>query len=207
MRWAGHPLPRKSVLAGWPVLFYHERKLISCLTGGDVLPFNGESEVMLIVGVDPGTAITGYGIVDYRGNKFQPVRYDCIKTSSKLPLSERLRLIYTEINEVLRSYKPEHFAVEALFFNKNTRTAMAVGQARGVVLLAAANRGLEVNEYTPLQVKQAVVGNGKAEKGQVQFMVKRLLNLPEVPRPDDVADALAVGICHAHRYSARGGVL
>ncbi|MTI86295.1 MAG: crossover junction endodeoxyribonuclease RuvC [Firmicutes bacterium] len=162
---------------------------------------------MLILGIDPGTAITGYGVVHYQGNKFRPVDYNCIRTSSKLPLAERLRLLYAGITDVLRSYKPEHFSVEALFFNKNTSTAMAVGQARGVILLAAAHWGLEVYEYTPLQVKQAVVGNGSADKGQVQFMVKTILNLPEIPRPDDVADALAISICHAHHRTGWGAIL
>ncbi len=159
------------------------------------------------MGIDPGTAITGYGIVRYRGNSFQPVDYNCIRTSSKLPLAERLRLLYAGVTEVLRSHRPEHFTVEALFFNKNARTAMAVGQARGVIMLAAAHRGLKVHEYTPLQVKQAVAGNGRANKEQVQFMVKTILNLPEIPRPDDVADALAISICHAHYHTGLGGLL
>jgi len=162
---------------------------------------------MLIIGIDPGTAITGYGIIHYLGNKFRPVDYNCIRTSSKLPLSERLHILYSEISEILRFYRPEHFAVETLFFNKNTRTAMAVGQARGVVLLAAAHCGLKVYEYTPLQVKQAVAGNGRADKTQIQFMVKTILNLPATPRPDDIADALAVGICHAHHHTGLGGIL
>lgn len=160
---------------------------------------------MRIIGVDPGTAITGYGIVDYIGNKLTPVKYDCIRTSSKLPLYERLKLVYAGITEALRFYRPEHFAVEELFFNKNARTAISVGQARGVILLAAIHQGLVVNEYTPLQVKQAVTGNGRADKEQVQFMVRMLLNLPELPSPDDVADALAVSICHAHNYNGWGG--
>lgn len=162
---------------------------------------------MLIIGIDPGTAITGYGIVHYWGNKFRPVHYSCIRTSSKMSLAERLGILYAEITEILRSYRPEHFAVETLFFNKNTRTAMAVGQARGVILLAAAHYRLKVHEYTPLQVKQAVVGNGRADKLQVQFMVKAILNLPSIPRPDDVADALAICICHAHHVTGLGGIV
>ncbi|MCF8010724.1 MAG: crossover junction endodeoxyribonuclease RuvC [Clostridiales bacterium] len=161
---------------------------------------------MRIMGIDPGMAITGYGVIDHYGNKFKALSYDCIKTSSKLSLAARLQSIYSGITEILRSYRPEHFAVEALFFNKNTKTAMDVGHARGVVLLAAAHMSLDVYEYTPLQVKQAVVGYGKADKGQVQFMVKNILNLKDIPRPDDVADALAVGICHAHTYNWPGGI-
>lgn len=172
-----------------------------------MLPLNGECMLMRIIGIDPGTAITGYGVIDYLGNKFRPIDYNCIKTSSKLPLPERLQLLYSGISEILRSYRPEHFAVEALFFNKNSRTAMAVGQARGVVLLAAAHWGLQVYEYTPLQIKQAVVGNGRADKRQVQYMVKTILNLPWVPQPDDVADALAVSICHAHHHTGLRWIL
>lgn len=162
---------------------------------------------MVIIGIDPGLAITGYGIVEHRGNKFRPIDYSCIKTSPNLSFVERLEIIYMEISRVLQSYKPDHFAVESLFFNKNTSTAMAVGHARGVILLAAVHKGLKVYEYTPLQVKQAVVGNGRAAKTQVQFMVKTILNLPAAPSPDDVADALAVGICHAHLHNGLGGIL
>lgn len=159
---------------------------------------------MRILGIDPGTAITGYGVVDYTGNSFHPIDYNCIRTVSQLPLAERLHILYARVTEILRSYRPEHFAVEALFFNKNARTAMAVGHARGVVLLAAAHRDIPVYEYTPLQVKQAVAGNGRADKKQVQFMVKMLLGLKEMPRPDDVADALAITICHAHYHRGLG---
>jgi crossover junction endodeoxyribonuclease RuvC len=116
-------------------------------------------------------------------------------------MSERLQTIYMELTEVIRRYKPEQFAIEELFFNKNARTALAVGHARGVAMLAASSSGLPVFEYTPLQVKQAVTGFGRAEKTQVQFMVKTILALPEVPTPDDMADALAVAICHGQLYS------
>ena len=154
--------------------------------------------LMLIMGVDPGTAITGYGLLEYAGSSFRMVESNCIKTEAGRPLAERLRIIYTRLGEIIQEHRPAEFAVEELFFNTNTRTALAVGHARGVVLLAAAEAGLAVNEYTPLQVKQAVTGYGRAEKKQVQYMVKRILALPEPPRPDDVADALAVAICHAH---------
>ncbi|MEW5954073.1 MAG: crossover junction endodeoxyribonuclease RuvC [Bacillota bacterium] len=153
---------------------------------------------MLIMGVDPGTAITGYGVLEYAGSRFRLVESDCIRTEAGWPLAERLRIIYARLGAILHKYRPAEFAVEQLFFNTNTRTALAVGHARGVVLLAAAEAGLVVNEYTPLQVKQAVTGFGRAEKQQVQYMVRRILSLPEPPRPDDVADALAVAICHGH---------
>ncbi|MDA8235973.1 MAG: crossover junction endodeoxyribonuclease RuvC [Clostridia bacterium] len=155
---------------------------------------------MLIMGVDPGTAITGYGIINMMGNKFQVITYDCIRTQAEFPLDQRLRKIYQEIKFLIGEYRPEHFAIEELFFNKNTRTALAVGHARGVAMLAAAETNIPVYEYTPLQVKQAVVGYGRAEKSQVQSMVKTLLGLDKVPKPDDVADALALAICHAHSY-------
>ncbi|GAB4265665.1 crossover junction endodeoxyribonuclease RuvC [Thermincola ferriacetica] len=155
---------------------------------------------MLILGVDPGTAITGYGLVRVQGNKLDAVSYGCIRTDAGLPLHQRLQKINSEISRLIREFKPTHFAIEELFFNKNTRTALSVGQARGVALLAAANAGLEIAEYTPLQVKQAVVGYGRADKNQVQYMVKTILCLPEIPKPDDTADALAVAICHSHFY-------
>lgn len=157
-----------------------------------------------VIGVDPGTAITGYGIIDFLGNRLTVVTYDCIRTDAGLAMPRRLQLLYQRLLVVLEHYQPQHFAIEELFFNKNTRTALAVGQARGVTLLAAANAGLEVVEYTPLEVKQAVVGYGRAVKEQVQYMVRALLCLPEIPRPDDVADALALAICHAYRAGGRG---
>lgn len=159
---------------------------------------------MIILGIDPGTAITGYGVVESRGNKYKVIAYGCFRTGANLPLDIRLKSLYQGINEVIKKYQPGQVAVEELFFNKNARTALAVGHARGIALLAAANQELPVAEYTPLQVKQSVTGYGKAEKKQVQFMVKTLLGLEEAPSPDDVADALAVAICHAHWSSSRG---
>jgi len=161
---------------------------------------------LIIMGVDPGTAITGYGLVDFKGNRFSPVEYNCIRTPAKMNLADRLLILYRELEKVIEKYRPDRFAVEKLFFNTNARTALAVGQARGVVLLLGAMAGLQVYEYTPLEVKQAVVGYGRAEKGQVQYMVKAILCLPEVPKPDDVADALAVAICHAHYGTGIGGL-
>jgi len=156
---------------------------------------------LFIMGLDPGTAITGYGLIKYDGSRFSMIDCGCIRTSPESPLSERLQIIYRELTDVIRQYKPEQFAIEELFFNKNARTALAVGHARGVAMLAASSAGLPVFEYTPLQVKQAVTGFGRAAKTQVQFMVKTILALPEAPEPDDVADALAVAICHGQIYS------
>lgn len=157
---------------------------------------------MIILGVDPGIAILGYGVIKYEGNKFQPIDYGAIITESKLTLPERLSILNKGLIEIINKYNPEAFAVEELFFNKNVKTALTVGHARGIILLAAYQCGLDIFEYTPLQVKQAVVGYGRAEKKQIQQMVKILLNLKSIPKPDDVADALAIAICHAHSSSA-----
>jgi len=157
---------------------------------------------MLILGIDPGTAIMGYGLLEKKGQKLTPIDYSCWRTSADLPMPQRLVILYDSIIELINKYSPDQVAVEELFFNRNTTTAISVGQARGVVLLAAAKNGIDVFDYTPLQVKQAVVGYGRAEKKQVQIMVKALLGLTEIPKPDDTADALAVAICHAH--SIRG---
>lgn len=151
---------------------------------------------MIILGIDPGIAIVGYSIIECNGNKFRAIDYGCIKTESNLLFPERIKIIYDRLIEIIEKYKPDDLAVEELFFNKNVKTAIKVGQARGVEILAAVNQGLEIYEYTPLQIKQAVVGYGRADKNQVQEMVKILLNLKEKPKPDDVADALAVAICH-----------
>lgn len=155
---------------------------------------------MRILGIDPGFAIVGCGIVDYIGNKFSVVDYRAVTTKAGGKLENRLKAIYDGICTLIDEYKPECIAVEELFFNTNAKTAIQVGQARGVILLAAVNMGLDVFEYTPLQVKQAVVGYGRAEKIQVQQMVKSILNLKEIPKPDDVADGLALAVCHAHSY-------
>ncbi|MEI7884550.1 MAG: crossover junction endodeoxyribonuclease RuvC [Clostridia bacterium] len=155
---------------------------------------------MRIIGIDPGTAIVGYGVLDYIGNQFKVVAYGAITTPATSPMSARLKTIYQELQAVIELYQPAHIAVEELFYNTNAKTVISVGQARGVILLAGAEANLEVAEYTPLQVKQAVVGYGRAEKKQVQEMIKILLKLEKVPKPDDVADALAIAICHAHSY-------
>lgn len=153
---------------------------------------------MLALGIDPGTAICGYGVVEIKGNRFAALDYGAIQTSPQLSLAQRIQIIFQDVDHLIKRYHPDVLGVEQLFFNKNVRTAMAVGQARGVVLLAAAQHSITVEEFTPLQVKQAVVGYGKATKEQVIYMTQRLLNLPAKPHPDDVADALAVAICTLH---------
>lgn len=152
---------------------------------------------MIILGIDPGLATVGYAVIEYKGNRYKTIDYGTIRTDSKTIFPERLKIIYDELSNIIDRYNPVDLAVEELFFNKNVKTAIQVGQARGVEILAAIHKGLEVYEYTPLQVKQAVVGYGRAEKSQVQEMVKILLNLKEIPKPDDAADALAVAICHS----------
>lgn len=155
---------------------------------------------MIILGIDPGFAIVGVGIIEYKGNKFRVLDYYAVTTKAHTPIEERLQAIYKGINEAIAKYKPDFMAVEELFFNNNAKTAIQVGQARGVILLSAVNNSVPIYEYTPLQVKQAVVGYGRAQKTQIQQMVKAILSLDEIPKPDDVADALAIAICHAHSY-------
>ncbi|RQD70674.1 MAG: crossover junction endodeoxyribonuclease RuvC [Tindallia sp. MSAO_Bac2] len=153
---------------------------------------------MRILGIDPGLATTGYGVVDYENNQFRAIQYGVIRTHSKSSMPERLKKINECMKQLIHQYKPDTVAVEELFFNTNAKTALLVGQARGVVLLTASMENLDIFEYTPLQVKQGVAGYGRAEKQQIQIMVKTLLNLKEVPKPDDAADALAIAMCHAH---------
>ena len=158
---------------------------------------------MRILGIDPGLATVGYSLVDVQGNKFSVIDYGIIRTTTDCEDIKRLQLIYKQLKGLIKDFKPEQMAVEELFFNKNAKTAIRVGQARGVILLCGAEADLEVAEYTPLQIKQAVVGYGRAEKNQVQEMVKILLNLKKIPESDDAADALAVSICHGHCYGSR----
>ena len=153
---------------------------------------------MRILGIDPGYAIVGYGFVDYNLNRFSVVGYGAVTTKAGTRFSRRLQDIYDDMITLIEKYKPDHLSIERLYFNTNTTTAIDVAQARGVILLAAEKCGVEVFEYTPLQVKQSVTGYGKAEKRQVMEMVKSLLNLNSVPKPDDTADALALAICHGH---------
>jgi crossover junction endodeoxyribonuclease RuvC len=152
----------------------------------------------LALGIDPGLATTGYGLVASDGQRLTSVAYGVIRTPAGLSTVERLAKLYHLVGQLIERYRPDTSAVEELFFSTNARTAMNVGQARGVLLLALAEAGLPVAEYTPMQVKQAVTGYGGADKAQVQEMVRLLLSLQELPRPDDAADALAVSICHHH---------
>ncbi|MDF2634961.1 MAG: Crossover junction endodeoxyribonuclease ruvC [Pelosinus sp.] len=158
---------------------------------------------MLALGIDPGTAICGYGVVNLEGSHLKALDYGAIQTSSKMSTEDRLAIIHHEIDVIIKKYKPDIMGVEMLFFNKNVRTAITVAQARGVILLAAAQNSVKLTEFTPLQVKQAVVGYGNATKEQVIYMTQRLLNLPSKPHPDDVADALAVAICTTHCSNIR----
>jgi len=152
---------------------------------------------MLVLGIDPGTATTGYGLVtETQQGDLKVVDFGAIVTPADMPMPDRLLILYQRLNEILLLHHPDTGAVEKLFFQKNVTTAISVGQARGVVLLAMANFGVALTEYTPLEVKQAVCGYGNAGKRQVQEMVKALLNLPSIPKPDDAADALAIAICH-----------
>ncbi|WP_054027249.1 crossover junction endodeoxyribonuclease RuvC [Bacillus sp. FJAT-28004] len=153
---------------------------------------------MRVLGIDPGYAIVGFGFIDKIGHKLTPVQYGAIQTEAHTPSEQRLLQVYESAGALMDKYKPDTVGIEKLFFNRNVTTAFDVAQARGAIILAATQRGLPIGEYTPLQVKQAVVGYGKAEKKQVQEMVKVFLKLSAVPKPDDVADALAVAICHAH---------
>ncbi len=159
-------------------------------------------EKMIILGIDPGTAITGYGVLELSGNKYKLLEYGVIRTEKTEEPAARLYTVFTGINRLIEQFKPDMMAVEELFFNKNTKTALAVGQARGVIILAAHLKGVAGFEYTPLQVKQAVVGYGRADKKQVQYMVKAILNMPEIPKPDDAADALAIAICHGNSFNS-----
>ncbi|MFN2185635.1 MAG: crossover junction endodeoxyribonuclease RuvC [Anaerolineae bacterium] len=153
---------------------------------------------MLVLGIDPGTAITGFGLVREEDEGLALVAYGVITTAANQPLPERLQLIYQGLAQVTRQHQPQQAAVEELFFSRNARTALSVGHARGVALLALADAGLPIYEYKPLEIKQAITGYGGADKGQVQEMVRLLLNLDHVPQPDDAADAVAVAVCHIH---------
>lgn len=154
---------------------------------------------MRVLGIDPGLAITGYAVVEEHGSDVQLLTKGVVRTPANTPDPERLALLHEELGAIIAEQQPDASAVEELFFSRNVRTAMSVGQARGVILLTLANAGLPIAEYTPMQVKEAITGYGNADKQQVQEMVRMLLNLSEVPRPDDAADAVAVAICYLHR--------
>lgn len=152
---------------------------------------------MTVLGLDPGYAIVGFGILQSDGTRSRELRHGAIRTEAHTPMPERLAAIYEDMGVLLDAYRPDAAAIEELFFNTNTTTAIYVAQARGVILLACKQHHVPVFEYTPLQVKQAVVGYGRAEKQQVMEMTRVLLNLPSIPKPDDAADALAIALCHA----------
>lgn len=153
---------------------------------------------MRILGIDPGYAILGYGIVDFDNNHYKAEKYGDITTDKNMEMSLRLKHLYSEVSRIIDTYKPDAVAVEELFFNKNAKTAILVAQARGAVICACVNKSIPVFEYTPLQIKQALTGYGRADKKQIQYMVKLILHLEEAPKPDDTADALAVAICHGN---------
>jgi crossover junction endodeoxyribonuclease RuvC len=158
---------------------------------------------MIILGLDPGYAIIGYGIIEKTGSKITPISYGAITTKANTPLASRLSNINHDIKKLLSKYTIEQVAIEDLFFNKNTKTAMAVAQARGVLVTAAYDACKKVYSYTPPEIKSGVTGYGQATKSQIQYMVTKLLNLPSPPKPDDTADALAVAICHANSHKLK----
>ncbi|MBR4112901.1 MAG: crossover junction endodeoxyribonuclease RuvC [Ruminiclostridium sp.] len=158
---------------------------------------------MRIIGIDPGYAIVGFGVLEYNRAQFQVVDYGAVTTPADMDFNSRLLEIYNDLCYILDKFKPDFLAIERLYFTSNQKTAIDVAQARGIVLLAARQRNIEIFEYTPLQVKQSVTGYGKAVKKQVQEMTTRILKLPEIPKPDDTADALAIAICHAHSYNSQ----
>jgi len=153
---------------------------------------------MIVLGIDPGYAIVGYGVVRYENNNFKPIEYGAVTTPAGMDFCDRIDRIYEGVREIIERTKPEALSIEKLFFNTNTTTAIDVAQARGVILLAAKKCAIPVYEYTPLQVKQSVTGYGRAEKKQMQELTRMLLKLEKCPKPDDTADALALAICHAH---------
>ena len=152
---------------------------------------------MIILGIDPGVATIGFGVIDASRQANRLIQYGTITTPPGIPLSQRLLQISDDMDELIRTFRPDEMAIEELFFNTNITTGIAVAHGRGVILLAAEKAGLPIFEYTPMQVKQAVVGYGKAEKKQVMLMTQRLLHMNKIPRPDDAADALAIAICHS----------
>ena len=158
---------------------------------------------MIILGIDPGIAIVGYGVIEYTKGKFRPIGMGSIETPAGIDVEERLKTVYEDMCEIIDTYRPDEMAIEELFFNTNQKTAIAVAEARGVILLSAVQKGVPISEYTPLQVKQSVVGYGRAEKKQVMSLVKMILGMENGPKLDDTADALALAICHAHVGGSR----
>ena len=162
---------------------------------------------MIVLGIDPGYAIVGCGVVEYKNNHFRVLDYGAITTQAHTPFNERIEKIFDEAAALMVKYKPDAMAIEKLFFNTNQKTAIDVAQARGALVLAAQKNHIPIFEYTPLQVKQSVVGYGRAEKKQVQEMTRVMLNLEKIPKPDDAADALAMAICHCHSAGSLMGAL
>ena len=160
---------------------------------------------MRVLGIDPGTAIVGYGVIDFEKGKYNVVDYGCIYTDKDLPMEQRLCEIYEQLTELIKKYSPEHMAVEELFYFKNNKTVISVGQARGVILLCGQQNGVKIQGYTPLQVKIGITGYGKAEKKQVQLMVQKFLGMKEIPKPDDAADALAIAFTHINSLNSNFG--
>jgi len=159
---------------------------------------------MIILGIDPGTAVTGIGLIRFRGEAISVVDYRAVETSPQKKLPERLKEIYDAVSEVIREFSPQYCIVEQVFGGKNLRSTLLIGQARGAAIMAAVNAGIAVAEYSPREIKMSVVGNGNASKPQVQFMVRNILGLRENPEPPDCADALAAAICHANRIKLEG---
>ena len=162
---------------------------------------------MIILGIDPGYAIVGWGVIEYNANKFSVIDYGAVTTEAKTPFNDRLKMVYDGIDTIMKLYSPQALAIEKLFYNTNAKTVIDVAQARGVINLAAVQNNIPIFEYTPLQVKQSVVGYGRAEKKQVQEMTRVILKLEKIPKPDDTADALAMAICHAHASGSMLGRL
>ena len=158
---------------------------------------------MIILGIDPGIAIVGWGVIEYQNNRFRTIAYGAITTEAGIDVEVRLKLVYDELCEIIDYYHPDQMAVEELFFTNNITTGIPVAEARGVILLAGIQKGLQIAEYTPMQVKSAISGYGKAEKKQVILMVQTILGLEKAPKLDDTADALAIAICHAHSGGSR----
>lgn len=162
---------------------------------------------MIILGIDPGYAIVGWGVIEYTSNKFTVIDYGAVTTEAGTPFNDRLKAVYDGIDIIMKRYSPEALSIEKLFYNTNAKTVIDVAQARGVINLAAVQNNIPIFEYTPLQVKQSVVGYGRAEKKQVQEMTRVILKLAKIPKPDDTADALAMAICHAHASGSMLGRL
>lgn len=158
---------------------------------------------MRILGIDPGYAIVGFGVLDYDNVRFRVVKYGAITTSPETPFNDRLAEIFDDMNGLFEAFKPDCMSIEKLFFNTNVTTGIDVAEARGVILMSAAKQKIPIYEYTPLQVKVAVTGYGRAEKHQVQEMTRNILSLKEIPKPDDAADALAIAVCHGHTGASR----